>query len=119
VLNNTQAGNRTIKDWVAAGKAGNTWAAARVAAYNNRPPEELYDIVADPDELTNLAGDPKLAGVKASLRAELDRWMSHEGDKGVASEMIAFQFINPAIVQWINKNYPDAARNPDGTKIHP
>lgn len=34
--------------------------------------EELYDLVADPFELSNLAGDPSAAGLLSSMRARLD-----------------------------------------------
>jgi serralysin len=35
--------------------------------------EELYDIVADPQERVNLAGSPRMADTKAALAARLDR----------------------------------------------
>jgi N-acetylglucosamine-6-sulfatase len=34
--------------------------------------EELYDLLVDPDQLTNLRSDPAAAGVRADLRARLD-----------------------------------------------
>ncbi len=33
-----------------------------------KPPEELYDLLSDPDEVRNLAASPALAGIKAQLR---------------------------------------------------
>jgi uncharacterized sulfatase len=118
VINNTKAGYRVLKDWQAAADAGNAQAAARIAAYDKRPAVELFDREADPFDLVNRADDPALAGVRARLEAELDRWMAHQGDTGLPKEMEAFRHINPAIVRWINENYPDAARNPDGTKVN-
>lgn len=41
------------------------------AAYLKRPAEELYDLTADPDELNNLADDPALATIKATLAKRL------------------------------------------------
>jgi arylsulfatase A-like enzyme len=49
--------------------------AARQFAEAPRPAEELYDTVADPQEITNLAADPAHAEVLDRLRAELDGWM--------------------------------------------
>lgn len=65
--------------WVAAAKT-NPAAATVVQRYIEHPPEELYDLVADPHELRNLAGDPRHATRLASLRAELDAWMKQQGD---------------------------------------
>lgn len=66
-------------------------AAELVDRYQHRPAEELYDIVADPYELNNLADDPQHAEVVSQLRCELDRWMEDQGDKGHATELAAFE----------------------------
>ena len=55
-------------------------AAARVRAELFRPPEELYDIRSDPNEMNNLAGDPDQRTVVASLRSKLKAWMQQQGD---------------------------------------
>jgi uncharacterized sulfatase len=57
-------------------------AVAMVTRYMRRPPEQLYDVAQDPFEMTNLAQDTQLAGIKAQLSAELDRWMQEQGDPG-------------------------------------
>jgi arylsulfatase A-like enzyme len=44
------------------------------------PEEELYDLVFDPQEAANLAGDPAHATVLAELRARLERWMAETDD---------------------------------------
>jgi N-sulfoglucosamine sulfohydrolase len=44
------------------------------------PLEELYDLVFDPQEAANLAGDPAYEGVAAELRARLERWMEATDD---------------------------------------
>jgi arylsulfatase A-like enzyme len=45
-----------------------------------RPAEELYDLQADPNQLTNVAADPDHADQKARLRRTLDEWMRTTGD---------------------------------------
>lgn len=55
-----------------------------IKRYMMRPAEELYHTAEDPYEMKNLAGDPSLAGIKAGLSAELDRWMAEQGDPGAA-----------------------------------
>ena len=63
--------------------------AARTAWLFNRPGEELYDLVVDPYETANLAADPKLASVKRGLQAQLDAWMTQQGDQAKQTEMLA------------------------------
>lgn len=46
----------------------------------SKPKEELFDCVADPHELDNLAGDPKYLEKLEELRAEMDRWIDEIGD---------------------------------------
>lgn len=58
----------------------------RVRFYQNRPEEELYDIVNDPYELNNLADKPELQQVKAELKARLLDWMAQQNDKGIDTE---------------------------------
>jgi N-sulfoglucosamine sulfohydrolase len=42
--------------------------------------EELFDLVFDPNEAANVAGDPAHADVLAELRERLDRWMQETDD---------------------------------------
>jgi N-sulfoglucosamine sulfohydrolase len=44
------------------------------------PSEQLYDLVFDPNEACNLAGDPSLSGVLEELRERLDTWMQETHD---------------------------------------
>jgi arylsulfatase A-like enzyme len=45
-----------------------------------RPPEELYDLIADPAEMHNLAGDPESEGVRRDLSQRLEEWMVGTAD---------------------------------------
>lgn len=51
-----------------------------VDAYLHRPRFELYDLEADPDELHNLAGDPKHATVLEELQAKLKAFQQRTKD---------------------------------------
>ncbi len=53
-----------------------------VKRYMHRPAEQLYRVTTDPYEMKNLANDPSEAKRLAKLRAELDRWMTAQGDPG-------------------------------------
>jgi len=108
LLNNTASGGGLIGDWRAAAAAGDAWAAKRLAAYERRPPVELYDVAADPFELRNVADDPALAGIRRSLELELDRWMTQQGDRGIEAERDAFRHINPALVRRLKLSDPSS-----------
>jgi arylsulfatase A-like enzyme len=76
-----------------AGPDGNYWqswmnkaktdpdAAAKVRRYQERPREELYDVIKDPWETNNLADDPALADTLGKMRARLAGWMKQQGDE--------------------------------------
>jgi arylsulfatase A-like enzyme len=51
-----------------------------------RPAEELYDVRADPGQLTNLADRPEHAAAKRALRASLDEWMRETEDPRAATD---------------------------------
>jgi len=44
------------------------------------PHEQLYDLVFDPNETCNLAGDPSMASVLEEMRALLEKWMKRTDD---------------------------------------
>ncbi len=50
-----------------------------------KPIEELYDVVADPDEVRNLAADPKYKSTLKDLRARVDAFVA-ENDQQVKFE---------------------------------
>ena len=51
-----------------------------------RPPEELYDLQADPYEINNLATDPRFDTVRSELAAQLDNWIAETTDMGDTPE---------------------------------
>ncbi len=55
---------------------------------SNRPPEELYDLVADPHEQTNLATSNTHKATLDQLRGNLYSWMESTGDLGLIPEPI-------------------------------
>lgn len=68
------------------------WQSRPVAA------EQLYDLIFDPTESCNLAGEPGLAGVLADMRHRLERWMQATADPlltGPISPPAKAQFNDP------------------------
>jgi len=53
---------------------------------NTRPPEELYDVKADPFQLKNLADDQKYKTVLAEMRLQQDNWTVAINDLGRMNE---------------------------------
>lgn len=75
----------SCRSWEEAYKAGEC-NEAQSAFWEQKPPEELFDVTIDPWEVHNLAGDPKYAGVLEELRGEKERWMSEIRDTGLMPE---------------------------------
>ncbi|MFN3166581.1 MAG: sulfatase [Phycisphaeraceae bacterium] len=59
------------KQWFAENQNDATYATFVDYAWGKRPAEELYDLKNDPDQMRNLADDPKYAEVKAKLAKQL------------------------------------------------
>jgi len=55
---------------------------AMLQRYMIRPPEQLYRIDEDPNELNDVASDPAYREVLERFSAQLDSWMEEQGDPG-------------------------------------
>ncbi|MDB5297448.1 MAG: Choline-sulfatase [Phycisphaerales bacterium] len=51
-----------------------------------KPPEELYDLTTDKDEVRNLAGSPEHAGTLARMRKAVHDWVLATNDVGLLPE---------------------------------
>ena len=67
--------------------ASDAFAAQRVQMYQQRPPEELYDLRTDPYEMNNLADDPAYKHVREQFSQQLQKWMATQNDQGIETEM--------------------------------
>jgi N-sulfoglucosamine sulfohydrolase len=88
-----------------AAASGDARAQALLDKYHHRPAEELYRVATDPFEMENLAGAREYAGVKAELRAELERWMKAQGDPGAALDSIEAYGPRSSDNEWLRYNY--------------
>ncbi|MDF1815946.1 MAG: sulfatase [Verrucomicrobiales bacterium] len=61
-------------------------------AFGKRPGEELYDMQADPDCVTNLAGNPQYRETMAALWAQLESSLKAQGDPRVLGKGDIFDF---------------------------
>lgn len=78
-----------FREWERRAAAGDEHVQQLVERYYSPPEYELYDVVSDPFELNNLAGQPQHASVQQELETRLRDWMRQQGDEGQATEMAA------------------------------
>jgi uncharacterized sulfatase len=60
-------------------------------AFAKRLSEELYDLRADPDEVKNVAADPKYAEQRKQLAAQLDKGLTDAGDPRLVEKEPRFE----------------------------
>ena len=65
----------------------------------HRPAEELYDTIADPDQIQDLSADPKHAATLPRMRNAVTEWMARTGDQGLVNEPEMIQRMWPGGVQ--------------------
>ena len=71
------------RKWNAEGKLNDT---QKLFFAKTKPKEELYDCNADPNEIHNLATDPKYAAKLKELSAAMDKWIEQTHDMGAIPE---------------------------------
>ncbi|MHA7820250.1 MAG: sulfatase-like hydrolase/transferase [Erythrobacter sp.] len=73
-------------------------AAARLVA-SPRGAEELYDTIADPYEINNLAADPAYSDQLDRMRAAMDAWIESVGDLSALPEAAMIEAMWPGMQQ--------------------
>lgn len=59
-------------------------------SFGKRPAEELYDCRKDPDQLSNVAGDPAYADIQSQLSGQLNDNLTRTGDPRVTGQDVPF-----------------------------
>ncbi|WP_462251415.1 sulfatase family protein [Ferruginibacter sp.] len=95
----SREGNKLYEGWLEKSKS-NPEQHAHAVLYRTRPEFELYNIRKDKYELKNLANEPSLQKIKASLFAELQKWMTQQGDKGIETEWKALTRFKGDTLHW-------------------
>ncbi|MDH5603311.1 MAG: sulfatase-like hydrolase/transferase [Cyclobacteriaceae bacterium] len=75
----------SMKSWEREFKAGNL-NEIQAKFWGKKPPEELFDVVADPHNIKNLAEDPTYKDVLEELRTANRNWQSNIKDAGYLPE---------------------------------
>ena len=94
----------TMQAWRRLNAAGELTGPQRLFFSPTKPPEELYDIEADPHEVNNLAASKSPEHQKAltQLRAALDRWADETNDLGAVPER---ELIQRGLVKDVLQQY--------------
>ncbi|PHX72383.1 MAG: sulfatase [Opitutia bacterium] len=98
----------SMKEWAGLFAAGKLNAAQR-AFFENKPTEELFDCVADPDNVRNLAADPTARPQLIRLRAALRAHQLAVRDTGFMPEPLLVAWSgqdSPSVVAADEKRYP-------------
>lgn len=74
------------KAWLVAHKNDPQWKWHYDFAFGKRPPEELYDLAKDPDQVHNLAGEPAYAATKKQLSERLQKLLVDANDPRVSGD---------------------------------
>ncbi|KPK44738.1 MAG: sulfatase [Phycisphaerae bacterium SG8_4] len=83
---NTPEKGATMKEIRRVHAEGRLPAAAKLFMADRKPIEELYDLQNDPDEINNLAADPKYASRLKRMREVHLRWVRQTRDLGLVPE---------------------------------
>jgi uncharacterized sulfatase len=85
----------TMQEWRRFASEGELDGAPAIFFRTEKPREELYDTVADPHEIANLADDPKYAVLLERLRAVHEIWMRDTDDLGLIPEDDLWERVRP------------------------
>lgn len=69
--------------------------------YHKRPARELYDLLADPEEMNNLAEDPKYGEILKNLQTQMVSWRKQQGDFETGPEKPAQPGVKKAEVPYL------------------
>jgi N-sulfoglucosamine sulfohydrolase len=85
-----------------------------------RPREELYDCIADPDQLVNLAEKPDYADAKARLRGRLEAVQRQTHDPRITGDMSVFTETTKYVQARKAAGYADGDKHdPKGARQEP
>jgi arylsulfatase A-like enzyme len=65
----------------------------------SRPPEELYDVIADPFQIHNLVNEPSMKRVLNDMRRRHEEWTRETGDMGHMNEPEMIERMWPGGIQ--------------------
>lgn len=88
-----------MQEWLRLQAAGTLTGPAAAWMRTSRPAEELYDVIADPNQIRDLAREPAHRATLERLRSAVTGWMTRIGDQGLINEPEMIQRMWPGGVQ--------------------
>jgi arylsulfatase A-like enzyme len=79
------------KAWLVANRNDSKWVMHYDLAFGKRPAEELYDLKADPDQVKNVAADPKYTQARKELAEQLTKILTESGDPRLIDKECRFE----------------------------
>ncbi len=79
------------KAWLVAHRHDPKWKSYYDYAFGKRPAEELYDLKADPEQMKNVAAEPKFEPVRKRLAEQLTKILSNAGDPRLIDKDCRFE----------------------------
>jgi hypothetical protein len=88
-----------MQEWLRLQAEGSLAGPASLWMRNQRPAEELFDTLADPHQVRNLAADAAHRATLERMRKAVTGWMARVGDQGLIDEAEMVQRMWPGGVQ--------------------
>jgi arylsulfatase A-like enzyme len=88
-----------MQEWLRLQAEGKLSGSAALWMRTSRPVEELYDTLADPHQIENLAGEPAHRATLDRMRSATRDWMTRIDDQGLVNEPEMIQRMWPGGVQ--------------------
>jgi arylsulfatase A-like enzyme len=79
------------KAWLVANRGDPKWKWHYDYAFGKRPAEELYDLKSDPEQIKNVAADPKFEAARKQLAERLTKILTDAGDPRVVEKDCRFE----------------------------
>ena len=79
------------KAWMVTHRHDSSWQLAWQLSFAKRPTEELYDLAKDPEQMTNLAGDPAYAATLTDYSGRLKGILTAAGDPRLAAGPVIYE----------------------------
>jgi uncharacterized sulfatase len=107
----------TMKEWRRLAAEGQLTGSQKIFFEPTKPVEELYDTLADPHEVNNLAGQKQHAATLARLRAAHETWREATGDLGLTPEADVMEGRRPG-GRWSETVDPEILLRGGQARIH-